>query len=485
MKHMMKSLWKNERGSALMFAGLGLMVLVGSTGMAIDMSRIQTVNAKLSSALDAAGLAAGAKAHSSDINAVVNNYMNVNFPTNFMDSTITNITVTSNPDKTLINLSATAEVNMTFMNIFGINTWNVTTTSEITRENRGLELAMVLDVTGSMYGGGKIGDLRTAATDMVNILFGDEETHENLWVGIVPYTTTVNIGNSNTAWLRNFNPNLYPPNYPAGATQWKGCVEARNQHPESNGYDVDDTVPDAADPETLFPVYHWASEWDNEWINPGTGAITLNEGAGYGNTSARGPNVGCGNQVTPLTSSKSTLLSAVSALTPWRRGGTMSSIGAAWGWRMISPNWRGMLSTNATIPLDYGTPLMNKAVILMTDGINQVYTPHSNPPFGSDYTGYRRIGEERLGEDVDTAGEGVTEVNNRFSAICTGMKSQGILVYTVTFRLGNSTAHNNARTLFRNCATHPDFYFDSPDGATLRASFKQIGDSLANLMISR
>ncbi|MGB1540337.1 MAG: hypothetical protein ACPG80_05205, partial [Rickettsiales bacterium] len=242
--------------------------------------------------------------------------------------------------------------------------------------------------------------------------------------------------------------------------------------------------PDASDPETLFPMWLWESNWDNQWINPSNGSVSLNENAGYSDTGAKGPNVGCGNEVTPFTASKTTMLNAITALTPWRRGGTMSSIGMAWGWRMLSPKWRGMWG-NPNLPLDYDTPLMNKAVIVMTDGVNEVFTPYSNPPYGSDYTSYQRIGQEKLGPGVNTRSEGVTAVNDRFSTLCSNMKAQGILVYTVTFRLNTSTAANNARALFRSCASHPDYYFDSPDGATLQQAFRQIGDSLANLMISQ
>jgi Flp pilus assembly protein TadG len=480
---------EDQRGSIIMFVGLGLFVLVGATGIAVDMSRLQSAHSKLSNALDAAGLAAGAKAHSGDIEAIVDNYMAVNYPHGFMDSRITDINVNVNADNTIINLDATATVDMKFMQIFGIESLEIDASSEITRENKGLELVMVLDTTGSMYYSGKMGDLRAAATDMTNILFGNQESAENLYVALVPYVTTVNIGSDKTAWLRNYSSSLYPPEYPSGATKWKGCVEARGQWTSadgSDGLDVTDDPPNAADIRTLFPIYYWEDDLaSNDWIRTETTGrgrratthtvVSLYEEAGYSYYSGRGPNIGCGNQVTPFTQSKTTILNAIDALTPWNRGGTMSSVGMAWGWRMISPRWRGLWG-NPDLPLDYNTPLMSKAVIVMTDGINEV---------GYDYTSYDPINYQRLGRNVDTSAEGVTAINNKFLSLCTAMKARGILVYTLTFQLDNSSQSNNARTLFRNCATHPDFYFDSADGATLRQSFRTIGDSLANLMISR
>lgn len=477
---------RDESGSALLFVGLGLFTLLAATGIAIDMSRLQSVQAKLSQALDAAGLAAGAKAHSSDPNEVVNNYLNANYPEGYLRSRITDVSVTMNPDNTIITLSATAEVDMTFMQVFGIGSQTVSASSEITRENRGLELVMVLDVTGSMYTNNQIGSLRIAANDLIDILFGQRESMDNLWVGIVPYVTAVNIGAHNTAWLRDYDETRYPPNYPVGQVKWKGCVEERGQWPETNGYDLTDDPPVPGNPETLFPMYFWASNTDNQWINPANGQVSLNQTVGYTDTGGRGPNIGCGEPITPMISSKSQLHTAITGLNAWRRSGTASSTGMAWGWRMLSPKWRGYWNHgDPSLPLDYGAPLMNKAVIIMTDGINQFFSPYSNPPGGSDYTSYGRIQEQRLGAGVTTMAQGLTAINNRFSTLCNRMKAEGILVYSITFGLGSSTAHNNARTLFRNCATHPDYYFDSPDGATLRQAFRTIGDSLANLMISR
>lgn len=489
---LLRRLQRNEQGSMLLFVGMGLFTLMAATGVAIDMSRLQSVRAKLSNSLDAAGLAAGAKAHSADPDTVVNNYLAANYPDGYLDSRIIDVDVTVNPDNTLITVAASAEVDMTFMRVFGRDTEIVSASSEITRENRGVEMVMVLDTTGSMAGT-KMSDLRTAATDMVDILFGSNETMDNLWVSIVPYVTTVNIGPHNTSWLRDYDEDRYTDEYPYWETKWKGCVEARGQWPGDESLGLNDDVPYTGDkatatPEqlaTTFPMYFWEDNWDNNWIED-DGDVNLNQNAGYSDSNAKGPNIGCGNEVTPFTNVKSVAQDAVDELTYWRRGGTMSSQGLIWGWRMISPKWRGLWNHgDPSLPLDYGAPLMSKAVIVMTDGVNEVFSPHSSPPGGSDYTSFRRIAEERMGSGINTKSEGIAAVNAKFSSICSAMKGEGILIYTVTFRLGTSTAHNNARTLFRNCATHPDFYFDSPDGATLRQAFRTIGDSLANLMISK
>ena len=114
-------------------------------------------------------------------------------------------------DEKLITLSARASLPTTFMRIFGHDIMHVAARTEITREMTGLEVALVLDVTGSMTGDvsdtdgtEKITALRDAAHELLNVVFGDNDTVDDLWVGIVPFSQTVNIGTSRSAWLTDY-----------------------------------------------------------------------------------------------------------------------------------------------------------------------------------------------------------------------------------------------------------------------------------------
>lgn len=61
------------------------------------------------------------------------------------------------------------------------------------------------------------------------------------------------------------------------------------------------------------------------------------------------------------------------------------------------------------------------------------------------------------------------------------MKREGMVLYTITFQ----TSNENTRALFRNCATNPTNYFDSPSNEALRQAFKEIGTTLSNLRVAR
>ncbi len=446
---LLRSLCLSEEGSTLPIIGLSLLVLVGATGIAVDVGRAALLQARLSSTLDAAGLAAGATVSTSNLSTEATKYMNTNMGTGYLNATLTNLEVRSNTDNTVITLTASASMPTTLMRVLGHDEINVSASSEIIRANKGLELVLVLDNTGSMAGS-PISSLKTAATDLINILYGSRTTVPNLWVGIVPFSHTVNIGSGRTSWIDVAARNSF--NW--GPTSWAGCVDAR-----TGGLDVTDDPPSTQ----LFRPYYWPDHDSyNNWI----------VSSGYDMSGGRGPNRNCPRTVTAMTASKSTLLTAINAMKA--EGNTHVNLGAAWGWNMLSPRWRslwgGEMDTHQ-LPLDYNTPLMNKAVVIMTDGDNTM----SN----SVRTAYGYLSDGLLGTTSQTTAE--ARLDARLSQVCTRMKANGILVYTIGFRNPGATISN----LLRGCATVPEYYFDSPTNASLQTAFRTIGDSLANLRISR
>ena len=498
-----RRLLSNTQGSAMPIIAFGAVTLVTATGAAIDMSRAQMVQARLGNALDAAGLAAGAAANSANLTTEVNKYFYANYPTNYMGSTITALNVTADADNMVLTLDATATLPTTFMQLVGKDVMTLQADAEVTRANRGMEIIMVLDTTGSMAGS-KIESLRAASKDLVSVLYGTKTTADNLWIGVVPYTTGVNIGSQSqaTSWLRDNDLSVYPVNYPAGATKWKGCVEARD-----DGLDQNTTIPvagaGASARASRFPRWFYpdtVSSQDNNWIHDTNGSINLYEAPEYSNSGGLGPNIGCGEPVLAMTSDKATLDTYLQNLNFWRRGGTAANTGLIWSWRMLAPEWRGkwdhvLVDGAVKLPMDYNQPLMDKVVVLMTDGINQFFDSVSADPYYSDYTAYGRLNTVADGgrPDINTNNQNtaLARINTKLENVCTAMKAEGIIIYTITFQLGGSGNENTARDLFRDCASKPEYYFDAEStvsgsgSVNLQTAFKQIGDSLANLRLSK
>lgn len=427
--------------SVLPIVALCTLMLLGAVGLAVDATRLMMMHAKLQSAIDAAGLSAAARYSTKDVSAQATKFAGANFLDASIGATLGEVTATPSADEQIITIKATASAPTTFMKLFGIDTLSTGAASEITRAGEGgIELSLVLDVTGSMADDNKIGSLKTAANTLLDVLYGDKTTDDLLHIGIVPFSESVNIGTGHTAWMKSTT------------SAWKGCAEAR-----FSGYDLKDDAPTSTKTDTLFDPA------DKSGLN-------------------------CPPIVTPLTSTKSTLSNAISKLSP--AGATHIAHGAAWGWYMLSPKWRGQWggTMGTTLPLDSGTKGMTKAMIIMTDGDNTYNIDTSYGPLycaaysGNTCTTYKT--DSRLNvtaaanKFVDAA---ATVLDSKLATICTKIKDAGITVYTVS--LGEVA--NDTKKLLEGCATQKAYYFPSPSGSELKTAFAQIGDSLSQLRVSR
>lgn len=453
-----------------MLLALSIVPMFGAVGLAVDSSIGYLLRSRMSKSLDAAALAAGRLALNDDAESVAREFFDANFESAGGSVEITDFSFELNEDREFITMTATGEVPTIFMRVFGRDMMEVTSRTVIQRQTKGMELALVLDNTGSMWGS-KFTAMRDAAYDLIDILYGDEDEVDNLWVSLIPYTATVNIGPWRTSWLESTDRAVMSPG--DFSTQgWKGCVEAR---PAPN--DGNDVLPSTE----AFTSYFYASTTrtqDNNWPPLVTSIADQNEGSGSDRNTARGPNIGCGPPITPLTASRTTIDAAIGNMGPWHRGGTAGNLGLSWGWRTISPDWRGWWGgeTPATHPLDYNTDFMDKVVVILTDGQNQFYDHDGGGGPASDYTAYGRL--EELG--VATLGAGRAILDTRMAATCEAMKDEGIRIYSITF---GPSPDATAQDLFRNCANTPAMHFHAPSNADLAAAFQAIGGELANLRI--
>jgi Flp pilus assembly protein TadG len=519
-----KRLWACEQGAVAPLIGVCIIMLIGAVAVAVDIGRGQVAQSKLQASLDSAGLAAGSMVGQNLdedlLEPEAEKYLNANFQGSTIDATITNFDLDLSEDETVVTLAAEATLPTTFMRIFGKNQMHVSARSEITREMTGLEVALVLDVTGSMddpVGNGdntkKIAALRTAGVDLVNILFGSHDEVDDLWVGVVPFSQSVNIGTSHASWMADLTsytnqiycsgPTSGTPKCPSNSLTinaanvstrtnpitkvdqymfaskggwyfaphgWGGCVLER----WTGNLDVTDDTPATQKWNTYF-VPDTTSSGNNNWRSS-TGGYSVNpDHDNDADDEEASANKGCPEQaITTLTNQKAELLAAVNNLT-YPRGNTHIPVGAVWGWRLLSPEWRGLWGGDMDdndLPLEYDEPLSQKAMILMTDGTNTM----------SDtiYTAYGWLGDGHLG--TTNSSTAVTKLNTKTTTICNAMKAKGVLIYTIVFGNGSSTS---AKNLMKNCASETDFYFFSPSADALKTAFKAIGDSLSKLRISR
>ncbi len=468
----------DQRGAVAVIVSLVAIPLIMAGGLAIDSTRLFVVKSRLAGALDATALAVGAAGGSADeMQGLADSYFRANYRQDVFGAPATwDMTVT---DST-IAMSASASVPTTFMSLAGFTDMTVVAETEVTREKKGVELAMVLDVTGSMAGS-KIASLRAASRDLLEVMFEDEEEPDHLKVSIVPYAAAVNPGAEAVAMVDPADALLYDP---SDANAWKGCLIA-----PASPDDVEDNELLVGE---YYDMYWWEPDTDNRWDDPNDNADFCDTYTGdlsgietcdgdapdlstpHSNDNT-GPNLGCPSPIVPLTNNRDHLLTTVDGLVHWNRGGTFSNTGMAWGWRTLSPG------APFTEGVDYDDIYYNKAVVLMTDGENQFYNWNegSGGTTASDYTSYGRVSEGRIGSTDRHTANGL--IDDSLADICINMKDAGIIVYTVTFALNDQ----DTKDLFEDCASGGTRYFDSPDEAALRSAFRAIGRELTNLHVSK
>jgi len=494
-----KNLCDDRRGNIAVIFALALLPILSATGAAVDITRALQVKARLSSALDAAGLAAGKKIDSDDatIIATAQAYFDANYPADALGVPgHLEVNITQNT----IQLQVSADVDTTIMRIMGFDEITVGANTEITRAITGLEVALALDNTGSMSGT-KLANLKTASHNLLTILFGEETRPEFLKVSLVPFAAGVNVGpNFNTEWLDMAGTSsIHSENFTTGTNlwtlfnnanlvnrDWNGCVMER-----PGGLDELDTPPTPGSPDTYFVPWlapdeigtatSNASGYSNSYLADGsfsagtTNSTKQKSTAKYVNASvsstSRGPAYNCANTqiVTELTNDKLLLDSKIDAMVADYM--THIPVGLAWAWRTLSP---GAPYMEGALYDDEDTI---KALVLMTDGDNTLQSASGHNR--STFSAYGYLEKMRLG--TNSASTGVTRLNEKTARMCTNIKAAGIRLYTIAFQVTATTTLN----LLRDCATSPDMAFSSSDGAALNTAFTTIATELASLRISR
>lgn len=177
------------------------------------------------------------------------------------------------------------------------------------------------------------------------------------------------------------------------------------------------------------------------------------------------------SELRPLTSSRSTLHTLIDDLEIG--GSTAGQIGMAWGWYTISPSFNAMWPSSSAGALNDDDIV--KSVIFMTDG--EFNTPYCSGVIASDAASGSGSNSDHI-NCAATNGDPFAQT----LALCTAMKAQGIIVYTVGFSVA---AGGQAANLMASCATGPDYAFLPASGADLSDAFKAIGRDITRLRISK
>jgi len=483
---------KDRSGAIAIMFGIAVIPILIGAGVAVDYSRALTVKNRLSQAIDAAALAVGASKETDEdvLKQMAKDYFAANYSP-YELGTPGALQITFADKK--ITIAATAELPTTLMNLVGITKMDVGSNVEVSKELRRLEVVMVLDNTGSMGSGGKIDALKSAATDLVNILAAEQPDQDKLKFGLVPFSAAVKVGTAyqNSGWIDvgkqnslhgiqfENTDNVFDVYNKLSNRSWSGCVEAR-----PSPLDVSDTPPVAGD--TLWVPYFAPDEpngsgiwgYSNSYLSDNTSNSNLDYRQKKSNkydaqsvsSSSKGPQYNCVTApIAPLSGDTTEVLNAIQAMDA--NGYTLIPLGLAWGWRVISPE------EPFTEGVAYTEKDTDKAIILLTDGLNNIGAQGNHNK--SRYNGYGFVAQGRLG--TTSSSQAQNALDTRTSTLCTNIKATGVIVYTITFQLDD----DDTETLFRNCATDPSKYYNSPSNAELQTAFKAIAKDLGKLRLSK
>lgn len=541
--------WRSKSGNFALLMGLGLPAILSAVAFATDVSTMMRAKSNLQNALDAANLASS---HLGDLDITRTDAFDRYFQANIAGhGELVNAKATLAVDRGVNFIKtkavASADVGLNFAFLFGQSKHIVVDASAVESNNQ-LEVVLVLDNTGSMAGV-RIAALRTATKSLLDTLEATKSPTREVRASMVPFVTAVNVNGDefDPSWVdmdgkSSTNGVNFPvvdgkrPNHMAlfkqlkengwtepgwNGTGWKGCVEAR-----PGAYNISDTPPDPAKPDSLFVPYfapddpedaqmpsasygNSAKYYNNSYLDDVSDKAKLAKQKGNllridfsdllgdvlapGNSAKEkiakyvaparelitetgsaitvGPNRACPTPVVPLTGDFDKLRKAASQMTEWNGSGTNVSEGLSWGMRVLSP---GAPYTDGA---PWKTPGVSKIVLLLTDGENVVYGA-SEQPTKSDYTSYGYLAGGRFGSDNQTAA--ARNVDGWTKSVCTQLKDEGVQIYTMV--LQSDTAAN--RTLYSACASTPSDYYAVNDPAKLPNVFLQIANKFSKLQLT-
>lgn len=494
----------DKRGVLAVMFGMTFPVIVAAMGLGYDLAQGYMVRSRLAHALDAAGLAvAGSTGTNTELEARFNAFMNANYSSDEIGR-ITNLQFTKSGND--ITVQGTVAVDTAFMKWFGKDEIQVYGQTKIHREIQGVEVALVLDNTGSMAGT-KLQNLKEAATTLVNMLeeaAAGSVDEEAVKISVVPYSMTVNVGSSynNATWLDKAGTSAASKTLFNGATvnrfslftslnrSWGGCVEMR-----PSPYDVTESPPTTSNVNTLYIPYFSVDEPDSSnstyggpyynnyrsdnttstnWLTRqsmtnkynGSPTRTGKNSMGY----QYGPNAGCELQpLLRLTQDYRAIRKRIADMNAV--GDTIILSGLMWGWHTLSP------SAPFADGVEYNSKRYKKIIVLMTDGQNTNADAANNND--SYYSGIGYIWQNRIGITSGTATQRRARLDLKQSQACTNAKNAGITIYTVRLETPGDA------TVMKNCATEPDYFYDVDDSEDLEDAFMAIANSIQNLRITQ
>lgn len=453
-----------DQGNIAVIFAIACIPLISFVGAAIDYSRANNARSSMQSALDSTALMVSKDLTSglittSQINTKAQAYFAALYTNTDAQSVSISATYTagSGSSSSTVQVAGSGSITTDFMKVAGFPNLNFGTSSTATWGNVRMRVAMALDNTGSMAQSGKIGALRTAASNLVDQLSALAKNQGDVYISVVPFAKDVNVGNTNytQSWLdwtdwdaangkcSNTWYTTQSSCLAAGKTwtpnnhnTWTGCVTDRTQP-----YDAQSTAPATATVATLFPAEEYY-ENGQHYCKPGNNPPL--------------------QQIAPLSYDWTSLKTMINAMQP--TGGTDQPIGMAWAWQTL------LQQSPMNAPAEDPNYNYVHAIILLSDGLN---TEDRWPAYGN--------GSQQFNGSID----------KRQMALCDNIKAvidpkTNKPMYTIyTIQVNTSTPADPTSSVLSYCATDPSKFFLLYSATQVITTFNTIGTQLSQLRVAK
>lgn len=452
---------RDRRGNFVIMAGFSLPMLVLAAGYGVNIGQITLTKTNLLQALDAAvtstarDLTTGAITDK-EAPKVFEALLSANGLRAYAEEGKLKLDslVIDKKEKT-VKAQASVILDVAFP-LFGIdNRQIISAGSAALYSDKKIEVAMMLDVTGSMQAAwpdDKMGDLKKAAKNAVTtLLASNKPTNPRIRIALVPYANSVNVGKAIADVAVFAERNALERIQAPGNTAWGALNTAKtrkdNCATERKGlYALTDDGPERSMVNRDFLLDSFAAGYYDPiaWVT-------------------YAPSATCPNaEILPLTSDAKRLTDRIDSFVA--AGGTGGHIGVQWAWYMLSEKWKNVVGVSAAAAKTDPNAVA-KYAILMTDG-------EFNLGFDGALLVHEVYGSVAALRSVPRA-----------KLLCAEMRKAGIEIFTIGFKL-----QPQHRDVMRSCAT-PDtggskHFYDTANGEELNAAFNEIARNIERLALT-
>ncbi len=393
---------RQEYGGAMGLVAISLLTLAAASGLALDAGRAYLVKDKLSQAVDAAALAGGralSEGSAEAAQAQIEKYFRANFPDGYLGVRISQAKIDLSKTGNEISFNATVNVPTTLLSAFNIPGYEVSAGATVSNTLRSLEIAMVIDNSRAM-GGKRMDQVQAETKEFLDTLFKGKDSTKDLSIAVVPFTARANVKGQA----------LVHPDSPPDPD-----LVCMNIRPGIHA--VGETNPIAE------PFDHYSGVYSKK-KKPEDYELRICPKA----------------NVLPLSRDRADIDAALKGMKG--KGCRRFDLGAAWGWRALSPSWQDHWQGASTAPpADYGQSGVTKAMVLLTHGKNTSKECSGDP-------------------------EEVEETEKMFLSLCDAMKREGVLIYTIAVDVPETVSDDEdedakakkskselSRDIFEDCAS--------------------------------